>query len=58
MHKSDLKAEEYALQVKIQECLGDDLITAHLHRKRMPTIKRHRQGRQHSEGSAPDPVQI
>lgn len=57
MHESDLKAEEYALQVKIEECLGDDLITVCLHRKRMPTTKRHRQGRQRSEGLAADPVQ-
>ena len=58
MHKNDLKAEEYALEVKIEECLGDDLITVRLHRKRMPTIKRRRQGRQHSEGLAADPVQV
>lgn len=57
-HKSDLKAEEYALQVKTEGCLGDDFITVRLHQKAMTTIKRHSQGRQHSEGLAADPVQI
>lgn len=57
-HKRDLKAEEYALQVNTEECLGDGLITACLHRKCMPTIKRHGQGRQHSQGLAAHPVQI
>lgn len=61
--KAALQKEEWEtgdttdeMQVKIEECLGDYLITAHLHGKHMPTIKRHGQGRQHSEGLAADPV--
>lgn len=39
-------------------CPGDGLATVCLHRKCMLTRKRHRQGRQHREGSAAVSVEI